>query len=137
MSRWLLIDTPTWEEGKALIRAFFEAFPELDNSNIPYLEYESGEALVGTKVIKINRSGRTPMHTSQGWAVKVDQEQARIMEIYGEVEEEVNGEIVTTTGVIGNKVDQYLAANPDIPVQYLSAEEMRALMAAEQSEDIL
>lgn len=114
-TKWLLIDVPTWEQGKALVRGFFEAFPGLDPSNIEYLEYESGTAVVDGKEIRINRSSNVPMRTSQGYAVKVDREQVRKIAI---VE---NGEVV------GNLVDQYLQAHPEVPVRYIDMAEMREI----------
>lgn len=121
-TKWLLIDVPTWEQGKALVRGFFEAFPGLDPSNIEYLEYESGTAVVGGHEIKINRSSNVPMRTSQGFAVKVDREQVRKMAI---VED---GEIT------GNLVDQYLSAHPEVPVRYVSMDEMREIKRVDDAE---
>ncbi|MFW6282041.1 MAG: hypothetical protein ACOC1O_04535 [bacterium] len=120
-SKWLLINTSTWEEGKQLVRGFFSAYSDLEPSNIDYLEYESGEAIVDGQQIAINRSSNEPMKTSEGYAVKVDSYQVRKMLI-----------IDPETGeVVGNRVDEYLSANPDVPVRYIETAEMREILRQE------
>jgi len=117
-TKWLLIDVADWEtEGKPLVRGFFEAFPGLDPSNVDYLEYESGTAVVDGEEIGINRSSNVPMKTTQSYAVKVDMLQVRKMEI------------VENGAVVGNYVDQYLDAHPEVPVRYVDATEMRSIIA--------